>query len=326
MPDYVSVLFLLAAVIASTAAFMCYKNRQTRLEHLRGQLHCLEITGALKNLLTQIQQHRGMVSAYLNGDLSFKYKITVLQSDIDRQLDQLSGQFKRSPESLQSFVEIRDAWKQLQPSVLHLTKEASFERHCLLAGTILNLIRDIAEHSQLHQESICPFSFIEILWHLLPDTAEAIGQARAIGTGMAAAGRCRITDRIKLGFLITRIRQAIERVEAGMGNANISMVADNSFQQASAAVHVHITGFISHIEQKLLTVDKPAIDPTTFFDTATGTLNSIFALYDQGEVITNHALQNQLASARRRSNQSIAIVLVSLVFLTVSLVLTHGVA
>jgi len=326
VPDYVCVLFLLAAVITSAAAFMCYKNRRTRLEHLRGQLHYLEMTGALKNLLTQIQQHRGMVSAYLNGDLSFKYKITVLQSDIDRQLEQLSGQFKQSPESLQSFVGIREAWKQLHPSVLHLTREASFERHCLLAGTILNLIRDIAEHSQLHQESICPFSFIEILWHLLPDTAEAIGQARAIGTGMAAAGRCRITDRIKLGFLITRIRQAIERVEAGMGNANMSMVADSSFQQASAAVHVHITGFISHIEQKLLSVDKPAIDPAAFFDTATGTLNSIFALYDQGEVITNHALQNQLASARRSSNQSFAIVLVSLVFLMASLVLKHGVA
>jgi hypothetical protein len=160
----------------------------------------------------------------------------------------------------------------------------------------------------------------------LPDTAEAIGQARAIGTGVAAAGHCRITDRIKLGFLITRIRQAVERVEAGMGNAKIAMVADNSFQLASAAVHVHIAHLISHIEQKLLTADKPAIDPVAFFETATGTLNSVFSLYDQGEVITNHTLQNQLSSARRNSKQSFAMVLASLVFLATSLVLKHGVS
>lgn len=326
MPDYVSLLLFLVALFASATAYMLYKKRQARLNHLIGQLHSLEITGALKKLLTQIQQHRGMVSACLNGDLSFKYKITALQSDIDRQFDQLSGQFKRSPEPLPSFAGIRDAWKQLHPSALHLTREDSFERHCLLIGTVLNLIRDIAEHSQLHQESICPFGFTEILWHLLPDTAEAVGQARAIGSGMAAAGRSQITDRIKLGFLITRIRQAIERVEVGMGNANIAMAADNSFQNAASAVHVHITHLISHIDQKLLAVDKPAIDPGSFFDTATGTLNSVFALYDQGEVMTSHTLQNQLSSARRSSKQSFAMVLAGLIFLVASLVLKHGVS
>ncbi|MCQ8116869.1 nitrate- and nitrite sensing domain-containing protein [Methylomonas rosea] len=326
MPDFVSLLLFLVALFACATAYLLYKKRQTRLNHLLGQLHSLEITGGLKKLLTQIQQHRGMASAYLNGDLSFKYKIAALQSDIDRQFDQLSGQFKRLPESLQSCADIRDVWKQLHPCVLHLSKEDSFERHCLLIGAVLNLIRDTAEHSQLHRESICPYSFIEILWHLLPDTAEAIGQARAIGTGVAAAGRCRITDRIKLGFLITRIRQAVERVEAGMGNAKIAMVADNGFQQASAAVHVHIAHLISHIEQKLLTADKPAIDPAAFFETATGTLNSVFSLYDQGEVITNHTLQNQLSSARRNSKQSFAMMLASLVFLAASLVLKHGVS
>lgn len=319
MPDYVSLLFLMASLFAGSAAAMLHKKRQMRLEHLRGQLHGIAITGALKKLLTQIQQHRGMVSAYLNGDQSFKYKIPALQADIGRQLELIAGQLKHSPPHIPAFSGIDGGWRRLYPSMPNLTKEESFEQHCLLIGSILNLIGDIAEHSQLHRESICPFGLIEILWHLLPDTAEAIGQARAIGTGIAAAGHCQIIERIKLGYLVTRIRQTSVRVENGMAGTQTALAANHDFRLAYAAVRANIANLIGHIEGQLLAADKPAVDPSSFFDNATGTLNGVFGLYDQGEAITNQALQSQLAVARRLGKQSLGAVMAALVVAMISL-------
>lgn len=317
----VSLLLLLAALLGFTTAGMLHKKRRLRLLNLQGQQHSMAATCELKKLLTQIQQHRGMVNAYLNGDDSFKYKISVLQTTIERQFETIARLLAGDdPAHLEGYRGIQEQWRNLHKQALSLDKDDSFERHCQLIASVLNLIRDIAEYSQLHQESVCPFSFIDILWHLLPDTAEAIGQARAIGTGMAAAGTSPVTERIKLGFLVTRIRQTIHRVQQGLANIQSTAIGNsNHLRQSYSDVQSRITGLINDIESQLLASERPTVNPSVFFDNATNTLSGVFALYDQGETLANSALQLRLDGALRDCRYSLAGMLLALVLLSVSI-------
>lgn len=320
MPHSLMLILPATALCATVFAAMLYCRHRTRLEQLDSQLLHITINQELKELLGNIQQHRGMVSGYLNGDVSFKYKISALQAEINRQTAQIARHLQSSAFNHAGFEAIQNLWQQLYPSVLAGSRGQSFDSHCLLIGTVLNLIRDIAEHSQLHRDSGCPFSFVEIVWHLLPDTAEAIGQTRAIGTGIAAAGRSLSTERIKLGFLVMRIRKTLTRLELGLSRT-FSVMDGNELQHTHGEVQGHINRLVTDIEQQLLATERPTVSPTSFFEHATLTLNSVFALYDHGVTIARRDVQVQLANTRRSSNRSLATALSSLVLATVAI--TH---
>lgn len=319
MSDYHAQYFLLFALLICASVAMLHNNRQVRIAELRSQLQRMEIVSALKKLLTQTQQHRGMVSAYLNGESSFQDKIRAQQLDIDHQIKQVVMQLKLEPQHTPQFLNIESQWKNLRSGSMNLTRDKSFENHIVLIRAILNMIRDVAEHSQLRKETGCHFSAIEIFWHLLPDAAEAIGQARGLGTGVAAAGRCQIVERIKLGYLVTRIGQALNRVESGIANTQSSMSANNAIQNAYSVANTQIANLIKVIEEQLLASEQLTIPPSSFFDIATGSLDSVFALYDQGEEITHKSLQHQFSEAQRKGKQSFFKFSITLVIVTVSL-------
>lgn len=305
MPHLLHLLVLAAALCGTAMACILYRRYRNRLAQLNSQLQLIAINHELKALLGNIQQHRGMVSGYLNGDSSFKYKISALQAEINRQTEQIAVDLRTSAFHLSGFEAIQNLWRQLYPSVLHGTREQCFDGHCRLISNILNLIRDIAEHSQLHRDSGCPFSVVEIVWHLLPDTAEAIGQSRAIGTGIAAAGRSLSTERIKLGFLVMRIRETLARLERGIARTPGSKTWA-ALRHSHGAVNGHINNLVTDIEQQLLSTDRPNVEPKVFFDRASKTLNSVFELYDQGVAIARQDIEILRSKATHKRGRSLA--------------------
>lgn len=311
MSDTLVLLCAAAGSVGSVFAAIWHCRNRTRLAQLASQQTGIAINRELKQLLGKLQQHRGMVSGYLNGDASFKYKISALQAEIDRETEQIAARLLALPAHRAGFESIQSHWRKLSPTVLHGTREQSFDNHCQLISAVLDLIRDIAERSLLHRDSACPFGFIEIVWHLLPDTAEAIGQTRAIGTGIAAAGRSLSTERIKLGYLLTRIRNAAGRLESGIARTPSAM-AGAEFRRSFGEVQQRIVSLVGDIEQQLLATERPEIDSAGFFAHATQTLNGVFDLYDRAEAVANRELQTLLAGATRLGRQSLAALLLAL--------------
>lgn len=304
------ILIVFPVILTTIGCLLIYRKAVTRRQHLTAQLNGVKINNLLKQVLTTVQQHRGMVSAYLNGDASFRYKIAALQAEAGRLLDETEKCIKSLPRHKKHFVEIRAFWDNLFPTVFSMTKQQSFSGHCQLVASILNLIRDIAEQNHLHKESICSFDLAEILWHLLPDTAEAVGQARAIGTGIAASGNSQVTERIKLGFLMTRIRQRIERVDQGM---ECNHPTQNKLRPTYLQIRGHLDKLIQDVNSQLLISEKPGIDSATFFAKATETLNSVFSVFDYGEQLTHENLQKRMQQAESSVRQSATAAILSLI-------------
>ncbi len=307
------------AMVISELAIVQFLTLSAWRQNLNAQLHSMAINNVLKKLLTEIQQHRGMVSAYLSGDKTFSHKISQLQITINKRIPEIIDLLQHSSQDQhsQEFVLINQSWSKLHPLVLnHLSKQESFEQHCALIVNILNLIRDISEKSQLHQYGICPYSVVEILWHLLLDASEAVGQARAIGSGVAAAGCCQVIERIKLGFLVTRIRDAMKRADTGIDNAQIDVITSDFRNKGRRILHTNIEDFIRLIEHKLLLPDKPQVDSTSYFNQATETLTEIFELFDNGEASTRQCLQQRISTISKKRTHYLIVNLGVLIFMT----------
>lgn len=241
----------------------------------------IEINGVLRKLLQHIQMHRGMASIILNGDGSFNAKLKAKQGDIN---DELRAMADKTPAARDLFLgapleRIQSDWEMLRTQVLQLTVSESFERHSALIQQVLHLIADVAERSQLDVGGPVPHALSDMLWRRLPELAEDIGKARAIGSGVAAAGLVSGVDRIRLRFLVNRIQSGLKVMQAAIGEDTGNRFGGEAHQSASR-VQTSVDRLLQMIESELIAAERPNLSATTYFSAATDALEVVYRLYD----------------------------------------------
>jgi hypothetical protein len=241
----------------------------------------IEINGVLRKLLQHIQMHRGMASIILNGDGSFNAKLKAKQGDIN---DELRVMADKTPAARDLFVgapleRIQSDWEMLRVQALQLTVSESFERHSALIQQVLHLIADVAERSQLDVGGPVPHALSDMLWRRLPELAEDLGKARAIGSGVAAAGQVSGVDRIRLNFLVNRIRSGLKAMQAAISEDTGNRFGGEAHQSASR-VQTSVDRLLQMIESELIAAERPNLSAATYFSAATDALEVVYRLYD----------------------------------------------
>lgn len=300
--------FLLMLCVKAWVAKRCKQALQSQLLSLR-------LSSELKELLVKIQQHRGMVMTYLKGDASFKDKILNIQKEIDCTLGSLGRLGDRNPAFNKALNQIDDDWRRLQQNVFALPSATGFKEHSRLIERILNFLTHVAEQNQLKTNSSFAVEYVNIIWQLIPVTAEALGKVRAVGSGIAAASGSKALDRIQLGFLINKISLSMQRVESQINNASDN---ENELKQLFSQIHRELNQLISLIETQLLAHDKTSVKAGEFFDQVTYLLNKIYSLYDQGEIMIKAALESAISQADGSVKATMGSVLISGLLVSVS--------
>ncbi|MGR9044268.1 MAG: nitrate- and nitrite sensing domain-containing protein [Gammaproteobacteria bacterium] len=303
--------------LACSLMLFCLKAyvAQWRKKALQQQLFSIRLSSGLKMLLVNIQQHRGMVMTYLKGDTSFKDKIMNLQQEIERifgSMERLSDQNSTYRDELNR---IEDEWRDLQRDVFALSSSRGFKEHSRLIERILNFLTHVAEQNQLRADNSYAVEYVNIIWQLIPITAEALGKARAVGSGIAAASESKALDRIQLGFLINKIRNAMQRVEFQI--TTVSEIG-NELRQHFNQIHYDLNQLISLMETQLLSKEKTSVKAGDFFDQVTNLLNKIYALYDNGEVLVVRFLESDIAKAEGSAKVTMGSALISSLLVSVS--------
>lgn len=209
-----------------------------------------------RDLLILIQQHRGLTSGFLGGDTQLKTKIELLQKDISK-ASQLLWQKANWSEGIDKWRAIESSWVSLASDFHKLDSDSNFEHHCYLIAQLLYLIDDCGEHYSLYELKDKDNRSIRYLWQDLLVSIEHIGQARAIGTGVAASGECTSVNRIRLNYL----QQAISKM-LPVGN--------------TSAIH-HLLNVI----KSRVTTDKPSISAQDYFSEATRALEEVLQGFDE---------------------------------------------
>lgn len=205
-------------------------------------------------MLSLIQQHRGLTAGYIGGDKSLMPRITKLQTEIEQIQNNIDKHFVWV-KSNGFWIGKIDHWLRLKTVKEDKTKEYNFNQHNSFIRNLLHLIEECAEQHHLQEMKCSDDTPANILWQLLLNAGESVGQARAIGTGIAASGSSSSVERIKLHFLQQQLEQFLAR---------------NPMPELAPPIEA----LLACIESQIL-IEKPSLNATQYFELATKALNKI---------------------------------------------------
>ena len=269
-------LALATIAIALLAVLQMLNSRSTARRRQRRQLLGLERLRALAQLLLHIQQHRGLSSGLLNGSSELEQQIEPLQRRVSRDISDLNSGDDWM-ERCERWQSVLDHWQRLANHFRDKKPEDNLREHNNLIQSILFVIDDMAQahELQLLGQRQRP---LQLLWRELLTTTEYIGQARAIGTGIAAVGHCDSVARIRLNYLSQKILAHTDTVWR-------DLALDRRQRQP-------VEVLVQSIHNDILR-DRIAIKPLDFFDIASTAINGIHELYrskleQQQAALTGH--------------------------------------
>lgn len=251
----ISTLFTAISLVLSVVAFLTLTYFSRRRAYVARQSQGLTLLKEFRVLVTLTQQHRGLTNGFLNGDKLLMQQIRPIQAQVSRAITGLEAEQWIAKNA--EWQDIKHRWDQICLDHEAMKPELSLKRHTALIRCILFLVDDCAEHFRLYEIEYGEQGSIRYLWQGILVTAEHIGQARAIGTGVAAAQECSSVDRIRLNYL----NQAISQID---------------FLENSETLDELKTT----IERKIL-VDSERISPSDYFGLATSAIETLLINFDQ---------------------------------------------
>lgn len=254
-PVSLLIIFIVAPVLFLLFLILSMKRKKQEEERLFE--HGIDYIRSLRNFLALLQRHRGLTTGYINGNQSVATEIESLHLRITQVIDDIhtNGLWVRDNIKWSSMV---DHWTRLSTTYLQGGADNNFKQHNILIANLLYLIEDVADAHHLARMGGVT---LDTDWRYLLSIAEYIGQARALGTGVAARGECSSVMRIQLNHLRNKIAGSIEVAWP-----------DKSRQE--------IKNLLACIESQLM-VDKPSISATDYFTLATRCIDHVLEQFDR---------------------------------------------
>lgn len=263
MPSLIIVpILLITLLIAITWLSIRRKKRMSEKQQIG-----LQWLKHLRNLLSSIQQHRGLTTGYLNHDKSLLGRIEKLQRTIILNIKQVN--------SVDEWMIKNHNWEKITLHIQRLSKsfknnsiENNLQQHNKLIRNVLYIIEEMAEEHHMLDISSIENIDIEFIWKDLLETTEHMGQARAIGTGIAASGKCSSVEKIKLKYLTEKINHNGKQLVKQLPHAN------NVSSNITLLLKTIDNNFIARNDDNII------ISASEYFDIATSALNGIYDEYD----------------------------------------------
>lgn len=258
-------LTILVSILLIAMSIYLVKTHQCNALRIQ-QITGFNIVTRLRELLSHVQQHRGISNALLNGDVSLTSRLTPLTLKVSDSIDGINKEFKvgdvdEQLQPLPRWESITEHWSRLSIKTNQLTSANNLQQHNKLILNILYFIDDIAEQHQIYKIVDAQGEAMRHMWLELLFTAENIGQIRAIGTGVAAANTCTSVERIRLNYLCHSLQQSLDD---GLMLANSEQIRQ-----------------LLHVVAQQVTIDVPSIKAEEFFNLASTCVEQILQEFDK---------------------------------------------
>lgn len=280
-------------IVLGAALILFWQRRLNRLKGGQQNLgEVLETSRQLFNLVVNLQQHRGMSSAWLSGDAGFLPRIREKQALIDTLFPALQRDARREGAryspcfSGNEFSLFIFRWHSLVETLANKQPEQSIAEHGQLIALVLNWLAALGE-ARLEPLAgggdqvgrVCNYA------RRLPTLTECLGQARAIGSSVAARRACSPVDRVRLMFLIGRAEALLEQATQANDGGQVTVLARTAIRDLTHTVRT-----------SMLLSDGISVSPESYFSVATKAIDSVVAWIAQSG--------NQLQSLTRAGGSS----------------------
>ncbi len=275
----------------------------------------IEVNILLRTMIQHTQEHRGMSSAYLNGNKDFK-------SDLDQKGEELTQDISRLNSELnknEDLFKITNEWEtikkdldQIRSNLESMKPAESFAGHTDLIRKMLNLTQTIAYNSSVFlQDDDSSYLLVEMTVKNLPTMTEMMGQSRAKGSGVATKKAIAVEETQQLLNLVQQISANLSEVDKNM---TILLVEDSTSGNLKDAYEkaVQSTNLLTDtISKEFIESDQIKIDSKFYFDLATASINDVYGFLNQSAEFLDDKARQEAMQAKSAMNLLIAMSVVS---------------
>lgn len=241
---------------------------------------------AVRQPIEHIQQHRGMTAAYLNGATEFRERIMQKRSFVDKKLAELKQVDEELGKQLGTsgvMADLMRQWNSIKANAMNMTTADAIKAHSVMIDGMLTLMGDVANASQISLDSkLDSYNLGVSIVSALPNMLENMGQARAVGSSVAAKGNF-ANPKIytKLAVLSNNINLYFKSVNSSLqtvyeANAELSRNLSGATDSNSNAIRE----MQALLNDKLLNTETITVSSDKVFDTATSAISGSYKLYD----------------------------------------------
>jgi methyl-accepting chemotaxis protein len=226
------------------------------------------------DFLQHIQQHRGAANTFLSGDATFKDTMLQKQTAIDADIaaiDAVEAIYGTEFQSSERWAAIKSDWQSLRSQVGGLTAAESFERHTALIARVLGFRVYIADASNMALDSNRDIYYLMTATVTsYPQTAEYLGQLRAIGSGSLVDGILSEKERAQLEVMQKLAQSNATSAEEDLQQAfNHNANLRTRLEGFTQAAQNQQKSFQNLISQQVLNATAIKITSKEYFDAAT---------------------------------------------------------
>lgn len=249
---YLTIPMLLVLGLLSGYLYRQYRIRQRQQQERAEAIAWLQL---LLDLLMLLQQRRGLMGAYLNGQSQLQSKLT----DIAHQASVYQKRLNASP-----LPNIKgDKWRLLNNRISELLEQRfqdsndSFNAHSQLFAVILDHIWCVAERYQLTTDKDrASRKEADQALRRLPNVAELLAQMRGLSTMTASRGYCSSAFRLRLIYLTEQVQLLAQQTSLStepakdflqlvdqevINNERIQISPDQLFASATEAIETYLS-------------------------------------------------------------------------------------
>jgi methyl-accepting chemotaxis protein len=323
-------LVLLVAALGIPIILLSYllvAEKNLAINFVHQEVQGMQYLQPARALLQHLAEHRGIISAYLNGDASFREKITAKQSQLAEDIQAMEAADARYGSMLNSasaWKAIRADWENLKANALNLTAKESFAQHTALIQKLLDLTTDVSITSHLAFDSDPgSYQLIAVMVHQLPFLVEKLGQLRAISVGIVARRQISRSEQVQLGKRAGQVEMLLSGIKASLTEAfNLTEALKPALGAQQDAAIASATSFLALVENL---AHRDQVDTTQsasqVFAAATQAIEAGFSLYDATTLALLDLLQNRITVLNQKKFTALAGVLFAV---ALALLLAYG--
>jgi methyl-accepting chemotaxis protein len=279
------------------------------LEAAHMEVRGLEYYGPALTLLKDLQLHRDIAHARLEGDKSFDDALARQRSAVERDIEVLNDADRRLSSLLhttENWTKLRSASKDLLNNTLDLSADASFARHSRLIADLIALLARVGHAAHLTLDSdVDRKRLIDVLVMHGPGLSESLARARGFGASVVASGKRNPEefeslnrDAVLVEFFGAKVDESL--AEALESNEALRMRLDAQAGATSGAVLQAMAEIVS-----LARGDGDGRKPAEYFAVLSHALDSIDALETQIAAALNESLTARIETLRREKLQTL---------------------
>ena len=280
----------------------------------------LAVIKTIRQPMEHVQQHRGMMAAYLTGDTNFQEKILEKRKVVDGKFKELRAVDEKLGEQLKTANAVNallKQWEHIKTTSMSVPVDEAIETHNALIAEMLSLIDKVADTSHITLDpNLDSYYMGNALVLTLPRLLENMGQARAVGTSVAESASLNAKDFTKLTVLSNNITLYFNSSRSGLSAAFENNVAIGKGLKVPTDVNNNaIRTMQALLKDQLLDAKTITVSADKVYAASSQAISDSYALYDAMVPVLDQLFVERIKASQTTIRLTISIIVGVLVFL-----------